>query len=367
MRRRPVILSVDDDAVIHDTYATIFEAHYECLRAQDGLTALATLEAQAVDVMLLDLRMPGMGGLAVLDRARLISPETKVIVVSVVDQSRPAIDAMRLGAVEYVTKPFDADALSLVVRHSLTKRSATWSHDREAPPASAPYVLVAGGDVGFRAGLAVALRTRCYVDVVPTVAAALDELRQGPPELLIVNPSGEDPGEIKAVHSLDAALATRPLLAVGSLLEPVALGDDPAGPRIRRVFDPPLDYHALLRETETCLATRLGLPPTRRFGAAVSQFVGQVSGEYAQTNIEELAHAVGVSTGHLLRVLHEEMSMTPKDYLTRVRVEVAKYLLKETNLRIETIAERVGLHDGPHLSRVFRQSVGTNPRTFRQS
>jgi AraC-like DNA-binding protein len=81
--------------------------------------------------------------------------------------------------------------------------------------------------------------------------------------------------------------------------------------------------------------------------------------------VDTVAGAIGVSSGHLAHLFPAELRMTVKQYVTRVRIEVAKQLLYDRAQTLERIAERVGFSDASHLSRVFRRYVGYRPGTFR--
>jgi DNA-binding response OmpR family regulator len=104
---------------VRDAYRVMFEADNELLTAQNGEIALRVLEQRVVDVVLLDIMMPGLSGLAVLDAMQHLRRPAKVLVISSLDDARSALAALRLEADDYVIKPFDTDELELVVRHRL--------------------------------------------------------------------------------------------------------------------------------------------------------------------------------------------------------------------------------------------------------
>jgi two-component system, NtrC family, response regulator AtoC len=120
---RPVILVVDDAPNVRESFRLVLEDAYEVIDAPDGARALDAVRASAVDLVLLDIRLPEMDGIEVLERLKAIDEGVEVILVTAVKTVRTAVAAMKLGAFDYVTKPFDEDELLSLVRRALQKRS----------------------------------------------------------------------------------------------------------------------------------------------------------------------------------------------------------------------------------------------------
>src|SRR2546427_2765557 len=120
---RPVILVVDDDPGVRESFRLILEAHYDVLDAPDGPQPLDTVRSAQVDLVLLDIRLPGMDGIEVLERIKAIDEGVEVILVTAVKTVRTAVAAMKLGAFDYLTKPFEEDELLQLVRRALETRS----------------------------------------------------------------------------------------------------------------------------------------------------------------------------------------------------------------------------------------------------
>ncbi|PYO03764.1 MAG: hypothetical protein DMD91_00185 [Candidatus Rokuibacteriota bacterium] len=120
---RPVILVVDDDSGVREAFRLILEDQYDLLEAVDGKQALDRLRTSPVDLVLLDIRLPEMDGIEVLERIKSVDDGVEVILVTAVKTVRTAVDAMKLGAFDYLTKPFDEDNLLALVRRALEKRS----------------------------------------------------------------------------------------------------------------------------------------------------------------------------------------------------------------------------------------------------
>jgi DNA-binding NtrC family response regulator len=103
------ILIVDDDADLRNSLAVILGPLFHALTASNGAEALYVLKKEHPSLMLLDVSMPGLSGLEVLEAAKAANPALKVIMLTSHQEIEIAVEALNLGAVEYVTKPFNAD------------------------------------------------------------------------------------------------------------------------------------------------------------------------------------------------------------------------------------------------------------------
>jgi two-component system response regulator AtoC len=120
---RPVLLVVEDDPGVRDAFRLVLEDRYDLLEAPDGPRALELARSAEIDCVLLDIRLPGMDGIEVLERLKTIDEQVEVILVTAVKTVRSAVAAMKLGAFDYLAKPFDEDELLSLLRRALEKRS----------------------------------------------------------------------------------------------------------------------------------------------------------------------------------------------------------------------------------------------------
>ncbi|MBI2879331.1 MAG: sigma-54-dependent Fis family transcriptional regulator [Candidatus Rokubacteria bacterium] len=120
---RPVILVVDDDPGLRESFRVILEDEYEVVDVPDGLQALEIVRSCQVDLVLLDVRLPGMDGIEVLGRLKALDEQLEVILVTAVNALRTAVAAMKLGAFDYLTKPFEEEEVLTVIRRALEKRA----------------------------------------------------------------------------------------------------------------------------------------------------------------------------------------------------------------------------------------------------
>ena len=120
------ILVVDDEKNIRLTVAQCLEPQgYTVKTAIDGLDALSQLEEYDPHLMLLDLQMPGMNGIEVLQRSKELKPDLQVIMVSAHANVENAVDAMKLGAVDFMQKPFTPKEIRQLVATVLGRENVS--------------------------------------------------------------------------------------------------------------------------------------------------------------------------------------------------------------------------------------------------
>ena len=146
MGRSATVLIADDDRSMRQTMeAIVRSAGMFPITVSSGEEALHTLQGKTVDVMLLDVQMPGMTGLEVLRQVREKHTDIGVIMISVVKEVAVAVEAMRLGALDYVTKDFSPPELNARVVKTLDQlkaaRELAWLREEQASRDRKPMVL----------------------------------------------------------------------------------------------------------------------------------------------------------------------------------------------------------------------------------
>jgi DNA-binding NtrC family response regulator len=121
--RRGSILVVDDEEGVRDSMRLCLEEDCDVFEARDGAGAIEILRSKEVDVVMLDQRMPGESGTTILPRIHALDPTIVVILATAVRDVQTAVEAMRLGAYDYLVKPFDMDDIIRRVQRALEKRS----------------------------------------------------------------------------------------------------------------------------------------------------------------------------------------------------------------------------------------------------
>ncbi|MEE8470015.1 MAG: response regulator [Dehalococcoidia bacterium] len=114
------ILLVDDEESVRTAVSRTLQAeNYNCVLAASGKEALKKASKQDFDVVLLDVKMPGLSGIEVLPRIIRKHPDTVVIMATAVVDLQTAVEALNLGACDYMTKPFDMNDLIIRVERAL--------------------------------------------------------------------------------------------------------------------------------------------------------------------------------------------------------------------------------------------------------
>jgi len=120
---KPTILIADDERNTREGLKWSLEEKGDILLAADGIEALEILRAREVDLLITDLKMPRMDGNELLQQARKESPETDVVILTAHATVNTAVDAMKLGAKDYLTKPVNPEELNLLVERIFASRA----------------------------------------------------------------------------------------------------------------------------------------------------------------------------------------------------------------------------------------------------
>ena len=117
------ILIVDDEEGLRDIFAECLGDRYSCATASDAQEALRRLSAEPFSLVITDVNMPGLSGVELLRKIRERFEDVAVIMVSGIDRTQRVLDAVRLGAYDYLLKPCDLGVLELSVERALERRA----------------------------------------------------------------------------------------------------------------------------------------------------------------------------------------------------------------------------------------------------
>jgi putative two-component system response regulator len=121
--KKGVILLVDDEEMIRQLlYQKLSPEGYRCEQAANAEQALEKLKDDSIELVILDIKMPGKSGIQLLPEIKAKYPDTAVIMATAVDDAGTAINCMKAGAYDYVTKPFNLEEVSFSVKRALEKR-----------------------------------------------------------------------------------------------------------------------------------------------------------------------------------------------------------------------------------------------------
>ena len=117
-----IVLIVDDEAILRESLGDYLKETYQVVTAGTGEEALALIEKQDFDVLVIDVRLPGKTGLQVLREVRESKPHIRSIVMTAYPSAESAVEAMKLGAIDYLAKPIAPDNLETLIREALLKK-----------------------------------------------------------------------------------------------------------------------------------------------------------------------------------------------------------------------------------------------------
>ncbi len=121
--KKPAILIVDDERNTREGLARALRRHYDIHLAESGMAALNLLDTHPVDAVLTDLRMPGMDGLTLVRRVLARDPQPVCILLTAYGNVETAVEAMKNGAYDFLTKPVNLDRLEVVLKRALESRT----------------------------------------------------------------------------------------------------------------------------------------------------------------------------------------------------------------------------------------------------
>ena len=371
---RPVVLIVDDDAGVRDALHVVLDEAYAVIEAAHGRAALDLLLSHPVDLVLLDILMPEVDGLEILQEIKVLAPDLPVIMLTAVKTVRTTVAAMKLGAADYLTKPFQQEELLATIRRVLEERTGPLSTpvERKGSEGDTPHtrthrILFVGGAPGWRATLAVALERVVSVETTATLVDGLNRVLRFRPTCVVLNVGRSADEAARFLGALNAQSPACPVLVVS---DDAYLGEASVWEalNIRGVVRPPVNPGELMRQVGSVLPLNRANDTWPQLGESVSRTVDYLGHHFAEDlTVEGIAEIVEISSSHLAHLFRSEIGMSVRDYLTRVRVAIAQDLLAHTDEKLEAIAARLGFADTSHLTHVFQRITGKPPGAYRRS
>ncbi|MGE5704705.1 MAG: response regulator [Clostridia bacterium] len=370
------VLVVDDEPLELLNLQSIFVAHDPTIKlftAANGFEAIDLLAKEQVDIVCLDISMPGLNGIETLEKIRGQWPDLKVALVSAYGEFHYAKAAMELGVSGYILKP--------VIPDELIKTYQKMCKELEAKRNMKPLLLQAVVEkwLGLDALSDDVLEATWRADVPfePNLVVVL-KAEDGQTELLNqLDWEASVAGVIK-----DAILAPQPVEGYWVYLMEVK--DDNHLQQVREVFSRlKLEWKRTLPKLNWTfgIGDRVDTPAALRksFYAAVNaaqnkeesliqQCLDYMASNYANAlTLHDLAVEVHLSPSHLSRIFKKKLGLTFVDVLTKIRIEKAKELLDNQMLSVEYISHSVGFSSPNYFAVTFRKLEGQSPREYRMA
>lgn len=204
-----ILVAEDEEITLNNIVDTLQEEGYKVVSSRNGTEALQMIEKDHFDVLITDIKMPGMSGIELLDKVRAHHPEIEVIIITGFGSISSAVEAMKKGAVDYITKPFDLDELLLKAGKIFKQRSLKKEN------------IALRTFVGMDKKISIIARSEGMRRILETV----DELKESDVNILLTGETGVGKSLIaKAIHftgkrqnmpflSINCATFTEELLA----------------------------------------------------------------------------------------------------------------------------------------------------------
>ncbi len=222
MSRVHKILVVDDDAAMREMLESLFSANgYDVDTADSAETALEKNREVEFDAILSDIRMPGKSGTELVGELRELRPRTPVVLMTAFGSIDSAVEAMRVGALDYITKPFEPAAVQLTLERALERRELEEENQRLRRAVDRTSAL---GDL---IGDSPAMRE---------VFAVIRKVAHGRSNVLITGESGTGKEVVARTLHFHGARAERPWVAINCTAIPAELLESELFGHVRGAF-----------------------------------------------------------------------------------------------------------------------------------
>lgn len=348
---RPTVLVIDDHEGVRLALEIALESEFDILTADSGPSALALLRFHGIDVVLLDLLLPEMTGLDVLSEIKSVHPALPVIVVTAVQGTPIVVEAMRRGAENYLTKPWEEASLLAMIRATVAR-----------PRGGTRCVLLVSEDTESLAPFRVIMEPRVPVLFMRPEPGAVRGLSE---PWVAMFAAGADPAPTAAmIEVVYECYPGCPILVATA--HPEALRS--AQVLVAEMVAAPYRVGDVLNKIGLLVSGRWGYPALPfHLGDHTARAIEYLTLRYrAAVPLSDVAGSVGLSVDRLAHVFRDEAGMTMKQYSTRLRICAGARLLAETERKLEDIALYLGFDHASHFSRVFTDVMRLRPGEYRR-
>jgi len=365
--------------------------------AEDGETALALVQSEKPDILMIDIRMPFLNGLELIERINQVHGDCVIIVVSGHDEFEYAKRALQLKVFEYLLKPVPTQMLASVLERAEAELAGTrkqnkyieWAHEqleRNLPLLREQFLRdwvkgnLSRSEIEERtAFLDIELPAMFSMAVIHVVEnfLAIDPSKEKQRRLLLfavrmvveesfqrflplsvfqdehdnivaIASSAGGPDWIEAVSRIESE-------ASHSLSQTLILAQKPI----------PEGAEGIPDAYESLTAKVARKSSYRTFVVLAQKFIDANYGQ-AELSLEEVSSSVGISPGYLSRLLKQETGLSFIEYITRVRITNAIQLMSDPAMKIYEVAEAVGYQSQHYFSRAFKKVFGRPPVEYRK-
>lgn len=370
------LLIAEDEKYLREkvTSNVDWEGHgYTVYVASDGEEALEIIRKEPIHILVTDIRMPGMDGLELTEEAKAINEDLKIIVISGHAEFELAQASIRLGVEDYLLKPFRTERLFEVVQR--TREKLELERERREHAKHQEGLARRSLEERFSSVFGWLANPHSFLNqpLVPIHHSLAEILKSGTQQELAeeirrlhrsMDQSREDPDRLFIVLN-DIVIST--------LNSIKALGFD-VEDGIRLMFkhlpaNAQTEFSDLKQWVEDFLLDINELVESGQ-GGSVEQMINKIKAYVAEhyrtgVTLNTMAERVNMSPSQLSKLFSEYAGEHFSDYVTGLKVQKAKELLKGTDNRIYEIADYLGFSDAYYFSSWFRRTVGCSPTEFR--
>lgn len=376
------LLLVDDEKPIRHKLInnTDWEkSGYQVYAAANGEAALALIKEKEINILVTDIQMPKLSGMNLIEKAKKIRPQLKIIIISGYAEFEYAQQSIRFGVNDYLLKPFRSQKLLEVVN---TARDQILNKQNQAGELAllqkeiADYIDHNQADAFYSW-----LNDEKFIEEQSLILNQLDlnaVLKRGSKDdiLKIVN---------KIVAKVDQLALNKEkiVLFLNNLIlesfkiikefdyqikDLLVLIDKQ---RLKDIISADFEKQKLaifLKEFLLRLHDLLTFKPGEQKQQLIAEMKEYIAQNYQQgITLNQLAVKFNLSTGHLSNLFQEETGESFSNYLNMLRLAKAKELLKTTDDLVYQVADQLGFNDAYYFSSWFKKMVGTSPTTYREN
>ena len=385
------ILTCDDEQIMIDSLQFIikknFEGQVNLFSALSGSDAVSIVSREKIDIIFMDINMPGMSGLDAISCIKSLKPSAVIIVLSAFDKFQYAQEAMNIGAYKYITKPVNRSIVIQTVRNAMNlvdERNGTTSGNLELQKKLDIVYPMIESDFIYSCIFSKAKNEdfQSYLDYfnmkVDDFFFACIEVPDS--EKNIYEVCSKVRKIVSQKFKCLAGLFMTNRIAVFVSMENSAesLQDD---------------FHSAVKEIFTLLTLEIGQKlrvgisnvcgeleevsecaaficnsKEEKENPLIKKVFGYIQEHIAENfSLDDAASFAGVSSFYLSKLFKEETGETFINYVTDRRLEKGRIMLCETELSIKEISAEIGYNDQNYFSRIFKNKFGISPTDFRNT
>lgn len=336
--------------------------------AKNGLEALEKLQQQPVDILLTDIRMPGMDGLELIERCTQDFPTLKIVLLTGHNEFSYAQKALRLGAFDFLLKPTDVEELEKTMCEVTAVLDAKQAETDELLSILIGSILEHPTEEKFK-------KLEAHLEIAPAYGIIIIQPQEAAPAFdwpnaLLID--GNKTGAVYLFYGIEGDAYWDKLLneLKEEMISSGFNGTIHAGPLALQIEQLRNSYlQAGTASTEVYKDPHFAFyrHVEESHDGAIQQALAYVTQNlHKPLSQSEIAKNHHMSNSNFSKVFKQYTGMNFVDFITERRLDKAKELLRSTNLKTYEIAEHAGFAESRYFSQLFKKKVGCTPKEYRE-